>query len=107
MGWHFLVDEDTDTDAATALTVRGHDAVTVEAALGKGKPDARVAQCALEMNRVLITTDRDFLDSAVNAGLRVLLVGADDADGDEIAEKADELAHLAENPDNLKRVTWL
>jgi predicted nuclease of predicted toxin-antitoxin system len=107
MGWRFLVDEDTDTDAAVALTDRGHDAVTVEAAIGKGKPDARVARCARETDRVLITTDRDFLDAELNAELRVLLVSADDADGDEVAKKADELANLAETPDDLKRVTWL
>lgn len=107
MGWRFLVDEDTDTDVAAVLADRGHDAVTVETAIGKGKPDARVARYARESDRVLVTTDRDFLDSELNAGLRVLLVSADDADGDAIAEKADELAGLTETPNALKRVTWV
>jgi hypothetical protein len=59
------------------------------------------------LHAVLVTTDRDFLDPELNAGLRVLLVSADDASGDEIATKADELADLAGSPKNLTRVTWV
>lgn len=107
MGWRFLVDEDTDTAAAGELIDRGHDAVTVEATLGRGESDDRVAQFAREENRVLITTDRDFLVLELHSGLRVLLVANSDAEGREIAEKAATLARLADEPGDLKPVTWI
>lgn len=89
------------------LRERGHDAVTVGTALAKGEPDTRVARHARKTGRVLVTTDRDFLDPELNTGLRVVLVSGDNTDGDEIARKIDELAALAAGPDELKRVTWV
>lgn len=107
MGWRFLVDEDTHTDTAVELANRGHDAVTVEAALGAGAADARVASFASDENRVFITTDRDFLDPELRAGFRTLLVANSDADGHEIARKTDQLARLANDPAELRPITWI
>ena len=107
MSWRFLIDEDTNAGTAQELVDRGFDAVTVEATIGKGKLDPRVAQFARNENRVLITTDRDFLDPELSAGLHVLLVAADNATGHEITEKAAELARMADKPDDLKRITWI
>jgi predicted nuclease of predicted toxin-antitoxin system len=51
--------------------------VTVEGTVGKGTPDLSVGQFARDEDRVLVTTDRDFLDPELSGGLRVLLVADD------------------------------
>lgn len=107
MGWRFLVDEDTDIETVDELVERGHDALPVETALGRGTSDDRVARFARDEDRVLITTDRDFLDPEVHVGIRVLLVVDSDAKGRGVAGKADELAGLADDSIHLKNVTWI
>lgn len=107
MAWRFLVDEDTDSDTAAELARRGYDAVTVEATLGKGEPDHRVAAFARNEERTLITTDRGFLDPEHRGGIRVMMVADDAASGDEIAANAAELARMADSPGELNPVTWI
>lgn len=82
-------------------------AVLVAATLGKGTSDRRIAEFVRTENRLLVTTDRDFLDPELHADIRILLVADDSAAGDEIAERATELARLADTPNDLERVTWV
>lgn len=77
------------------------------ATIGKGEPDPAVASFARSEDRVLVTTDRGFLDPELGTGLRVLLVASDDATGEEIARRAGLPARAADDPQDLKRITWI
>lgn len=107
MAWRFLVDEDTDTRTVDELGERGFDAVTIAAAVGKGASDERVVEFANREDRILITADRDFLVPSHRLGIRVFMVANADAAGYEIADRAAELATLADGPADLKPVTWI
>lgn len=107
MPWSFLIDEDTDTATATELEERGFDAITAAEALGKGCPDHTVADLAERDERVLVTTDRDFLAIAKQRGLRVLMVADASATGPVIASRIEDLVRVADAPEVLRPVTWI
>ena len=107
MTWRFLIDEDTDIAAASALRTRGYDAVAIEEAAGKGAKDPDIRTHAAETDRVLVTTDRDFLDPERNRDIAVLLVPSAQLDGDEVARRVSEVIEHADGPDALGRVVWL
>ena len=106
-GWRFLIDEDTDADTASELEKRGYDAVTVTDSVGEGSLDPEIADYAIDTNRLLITTDRDFLDGEQYPDIQVLLVTDSSAVGYVIADQVDELAQLAADPSELRRITWI
>ena len=58
----FKLDEDLPTELARALTLRGHDAVTVRDQDLGGSPDSGIAEVVRKEDRVLATLDRDFAD---------------------------------------------
>lgn len=91
MEWRFLVDEDTDADTASELEVHGHNASTISETIGDGSSDPAVAHHANDTNRILLTTDRDFLDADRYPDLQVFLVTDSEAQAHEIANKIDEL----------------
>jgi predicted nuclease of predicted toxin-antitoxin system len=107
MTWRFLIDEDTDIAAASALRTRGYDAVAIEETTGKGTLDPNVRAHAAETDRVLVTTDRDFLEPERNRNITVLLTPSAQLDGDEVARRVLEVIEHANGPDALGQVVWL
>jgi predicted nuclease of predicted toxin-antitoxin system len=107
MIWRFLIDEDTDIAAASALRTHGYDAVAIEEAMNKGTQDADVRTHAAETDRILVTTDRDFLDPERNRGIAILLVPSAQLPGEEVARRVLEVIEHADEPDALGRVVWL
>lgn len=107
MPWRFLVDEDTDTHSATELEARGLEAQNVSDVIDKGHPDPKVAECARREDRILVTTDRDFLDPELRGEIRVFMVSDASATGHEIAERVSEIVCIADSPRDLRLVTWI
>ncbi len=61
-----LIDAQLPTRLASALAARGHDVVhTSQLQLGNRTPDIEVARVADDEERVVVTKDRDFVDSHI------------------------------------------
>lgn len=105
--WRFLIDEDTATEAVSALRERGFDAVSVIDAVGEGATDPAVWEYARDSHRILVTTDRDFLDRRQYEVIRVIMVADTAAKGNDIADRIEKLVEFANQPTDLRQVTWI
>jgi predicted nuclease of predicted toxin-antitoxin system len=62
----FLIDAQIPRSAADVLKEHGHDAVhTLDLPLQNKTPDADISVCCMEQDRILITKDKDFLNSHI------------------------------------------
>jgi hypothetical protein len=77
VGYRLLVDEDVHAATAAVLRDRGHDAVSVRAALDSGASDAEVVAHALGTDRLVVTHDADYLRPSIPDDLRVCYVPRD------------------------------
>ncbi len=62
----FLLDENFPRSVAAVLSEKGHEAVDLRSIGLLGASDALVAERAIEMNAVILTTDRDFFHTFPN-----------------------------------------
>ncbi|MFB6143616.1 MAG: DUF5615 family PIN-like protein [Halorientalis sp.] len=88
MGFAILADENVERQATRYLEKRGHDVVMVVDALGPGADDGTVVEHAREDDRVVLTSDADFL----SLDLPTLYVPNDELDAFFLAEAVDTVA---------------
>lgn len=107
MPYRILVDENLDPRTAGLLRDRGHDAINVEAALGKGTADPAIARYAETIDALVLTNDADFLRPELREALSILYCPDNTMRAHRIATHIEDLAELVPNQDALPDVTWI
>ncbi|MFB6233206.1 MAG: DUF5615 family PIN-like protein [Haloarculaceae archaeon] len=106
MGYRILVDENIDPVTAELLCERGHNAVHVQATVGKGTSDQSVAEYARENSYAILTNDTDFLRSGPSQ-TTVLYCPEHAMRAGKIARLIDKLAEMIPDQADLPAITWV
>ena len=82
MSYRILCDENAEPQVILHLEREGHEAVYAPDTLGKGATDAEIAEQARKNDRVVLTNDKDFLDTNRYPDVTVLYYSYNEASGD-------------------------
>jgi len=107
MSYRILCDENAEPQVVLYLERQGHTAVYVPEVLGKGATDAEIAERARKKDRVVLTNDKDFLDTNRFPNVTVLYYSYNEASAYEIAEAVEEVAENVPEQSQLPRTVWL
>lgn len=107
MAYRIFVDENIDPNAVDLLRDRGHDAVHVSEALGKGTDDTRILEYAREEGLILLTNVTDVLKPDHREEITVLYCPANTMRGDEIVALIDEFESIIPNQSDLPEISWI
>ena len=107
MSYRILCDENAEPQVILHLEREGHEAVYAPDTLGKGATDAEIAEQARKNNRVVLTNDKDFLDTNRYPDVTVLYYSYNEASAHEIAEAVGEVTEHVPEQSQLPRTVWL
>jgi len=105
--YRLLCDENAEPKVVSILEEDGHDTVYAPEVLGKGASDPEIATHARKNGRVVLTNDKDFLDTNRFSEVKVLYYSYNEASAHEISEAVNEVAEHVPDQSQLPRTVWL